>query len=78
MPSLLAHTDMGVEAIKTLTDYLSDILRYVSLERVLLVVGSLADGMMSIFRYMQKVQKQIFTTEYENPAPDYVSLTNAI
>lgn len=29
MPSLLAHTDMGVEAIKTLTDYLSDILRYV-------------------------------------------------
>lgn len=78
MPSLLAHTDMGVEAIKTLTDYLSDILRYVSLERVLLVVGSLADGMMSISRYMQKVQKQIFTTEYENPAPDYVSLTNAI
>lgn len=69
---------MGVEAIKTLTDYLSDILRYVSLERVLLVVGSLADGMMSISRYMQKVQKQIFTTEYENPAPDYVSLTNAI
>ncbi|CDH56478.1 mrg-domain-containing protein [Lichtheimia corymbifera JMRC:FSU:9682] len=55
MPSLLAHTDMGVEAIKTLTDYLSDILRY-----------------------MQRVQKQIFTTEYENPAPDYVSLTNAI
>lgn len=78
MPSLLAHTDMGVEAIKTLTDYLSDILRYVSLERVLLVVGSLADGTMFIIRYMQKVQKQIFTTEYENPAPDYVSLTNAI
>ncbi|KAI9310955.1 MRG-domain-containing protein [Dichotomocladium elegans] len=55
MPSLIAHTDMGAEATNVLTDYLTDIMRY-----------------------MQRMQKQFFSTEYEHPTPEYVSLTNSI
>ncbi|PHZ10794.1 MRG-domain-containing protein [Rhizopus microsporus ATCC 52813] len=54
MPSLIAHTTMDTDAVQVLTDYLSDILRF-----------------------MQKQQKQLFQTEYENAVPGYVALSES-
>lgn len=54
MPSLIAHTNMDSDAVHVLTDYLTDILRF-----------------------MQKQQKHLFQTEYENAPPGYLALSGA-
>ncbi|CEP13820.1 hypothetical protein [Parasitella parasitica] len=54
MPSLIAHTNMDPDAVNVLSDYLTDILRF-----------------------MQKHQKQLFQTEYENAAPGYVTVSSS-
>ncbi|KAI8988844.1 MRG-domain-containing protein [Pilobolus umbonatus] len=37
----------------------------------------LIDYLTDILRFMQKQQKQLFQTEYENPGPGYVALSNS-
>ncbi|KAI8334648.1 chromo domain-containing protein required for cell polarity [Chlamydoabsidia padenii] len=39
-------------------------------------VSVLADHLGDILKYIQKMQKQLFVTEYQNASPSYVSLVN--
>lgn len=72
LPSLVAQTDMDAEAVAVLTEYLTDILKYVP------VLVPFYRRLMMICRYMQKNQKQLFLSEYENATPEYLSLSGSI
>ncbi|CAO3585322.1 unnamed protein product [Absidia cylindrospora] len=64
----------GAEHLLRLFVQLPTLIAHTSMEKGTVTV--LTDYLADILKYMQKMQKQLFVTEYQNASPSYVSLVN--
>ncbi|KAI8097456.1 MRG-domain-containing protein [Halteromyces radiatus] len=64
----------GAEHLLRLYVQLPNLIAHTSMDESTVVV--LAEYLADILKYIQKMQKQFFVTEYQNASPSYVSLVN--